>query len=382
MKFVGNYVQNIKLACIASAVSGHNLMLISQPGWGKTDMVRDAAAAIAGGDGTIYLELDPSTPPDTVKGAYDPAKLLEGQLCRIVTGTPYDPAARVVILDEFWRSSDVIADALIHATNQKAIDQTTRPVFWGTANFVGKAERTEALRDRFAMWYHLEPELNVRGIVAAHLNNGTGHDPDFTQGLPSWDVCLDIRRLTPGKTALDLIENRLNVLAVEAQKEGFVINPRRIVQWAEIAFRYSAYVNGTNDFSTLPLNLGTILQWCYPTTDKATAKKWAAVCASIIDQVGSALEAYKAESYKLFQQTAAASSSSNIQDLIMKMGGCLTKAQQEICGLVNVDYSHYRNHMDPTDPENPLVKLDPRIMATLATITDWFTKAINHQPLD
>lgn len=171
MKWMGQYPKDVKLALIASAISGHHCIFVSEPGYGKTEMAHQAAKAVAGEDGRLMIPIDPSTPPEAIRGAWNPASMLQGKLERVVDGTPYDPTIKVVILDEIWRANDVCFDALIHVTGRKDIDQTTRPVFWGTANFVGKQDRTAALRDRFAIWMWLNPALPA-GLVESHLNNG------------------------------------------------------------------------------------------------------------------------------------------------------------------------------------------------------------------
>ncbi|MCK9598650.1 MAG: AAA family ATPase [Sphaerochaeta sp.] len=355
MKFVGSYVSQLKGTLAASAVSGHNVMLISAPGWGKTEMARAAGNYIAGQDGLITVELDPSTPPETIRGAYDPAALLNGQLNRLVDGTPYSPKAKVVLLDEVWRANDVVFDSLIHATNRKDIDPRTRPVFWGTSNFVGKGERTEALRDRFALWVWMEPDLDVSAVSSAHLFNGTGIDPEFTKGLPTWAECLDARSAVPTQRAAKVVIDIVEKLAAEAQA-NFIVNPRRVVQWTEILFRNTFLVTGTNDFQRVPDHIAGLLRYAYPAPEKETARAWGEVAASIADPVGAAIEAARAEILKEFRRVAAIKDIKERTNNLTGLGVLLANAQSNLSSIGGDD---------------------PRVGNVVSEINGWMVAAVN-----
>lgn len=356
MKFAGSYTQKFRSILTASAVSGQNLMAISSPGWGKTDMARATARGIAGDQGMIFIELDPSTPPEVIRGAYDPAALLNGELKRIVTGTPFDPNAKIVILDEVWRANDVLFDGLIHATAQKAVDPAKHPVIWGTANFVGKAERTEALRDRFAMWYWMDGELDTSGVIAAHLNNGfSGVDPDWSNGLPDWQTCLDIRAAHPGSHALQAVTEMIETLVEEAGKANFPINPRRVVQWSHLLFCNGMYQTGSDDFNTVPTAASAMLRYAYPASDKATSQKWAEVAVSIADSVGAAIESYRAVALEKFQSIMRIKDIRERQSHIGELSQVLVAATADL---------------------ERIAKKDPRGAEALAEMTGWFAKAV------
>jgi len=329
-------------------------MTISKPGWGKTEMAIQSARAVAP-DGFAFIELDPSTPPEVIRGSYDPAAMLNGQLVRLVAGTPYDPTAHVVILDEIWRANDVVFDALVHATNQKLIDQINRPVFWGTSNFVGKAERTEALRDRFAMWLYMEGTLDAAGIINAHLNNGTGFDPDWNKDIPVWEECLKIRSSHVSEKAQEAITQMIENLHDEAIASKFDVNPRRIVQWSEILSRVSTLYYGSTDFDTVHPNAAWMLRYAYPCETADRAKAWKEVAASISDKVGTAIESYRAIALEKFQDVAKANSDpSEKTKLMAELGQVLVKAEQEF---------------------KRIGAGDPRSDAAMKELTQWFSKA-------
>lgn len=367
MKFVGKYTQEFKSVLAASAVSGLHTMSISEPGWGKTEMIRQAALGVCGQEnGVVMVNLDPSTPPEVVRGAYDPAKLLNGELSRIVVGTPYDPDAHIIILDEIWRANDVVFDALIHATSQKALDPRKHPVFWASANFVGKSERSEALRDRFGLWVWLQGSLDARGVAAGHLLNGNGVDESFQKGLPSWQECEEIKHTQPTARSLDLVQGVIETLTVEAgkttntRKVPFKVNPRRIVHWAELVHRMSVYLTGTNDYQSVPGGATQCLKYAYPATDIETSREWAKVAISIADSVGELIEKWRDVIYGELERA----SNLDLTQRTLKIGNLGQKISEAEKELKSRGGS------------------DPRVQEALTQFMSWFTKVVAGQKLE
>lgn len=358
MKFVGSYPNTIKSVFIASALSGNNAMVVSPPGWGKTEMALQGASKVSGGnEGVIFLELEPSSPPELVKGTYDPAQVLQGKMVKLLDNTPYDPRARVVILDELWRSNDIVFDALVHATNNKQVDPFTKPVFWATSNFVGKSERTEALRDRFAFWLHIEPDsLSAKDVMKSHINNGHTSDEGWANDFPSWDECVKIRQSQISDDAAECVCILGEQLAAEAEKEKFIVNPRRLTQWTEILARLSVYYSGTTSFTTVPMEASKILRYAYPCVDATTSIRWQKVAAAVSDVVGTAIEEYKAMALNKFEDVVKASSSSDRTRLVTDLGVALAEAQTTL---------------------QTVGGKDPRVATVCQELTDWFAKAVS-----
>lgn len=291
MKFQGKYTEEIKNLLIASAVSGQNAVLVGPPGWGKTHMALTAAHAVADKGGTIFLEFDPSTPPEVVKGAYNPAALLDGKLERVFDDTPYDKRAKVVICDELFRTSDIVFDAFIHVTENKTRLPSQMPVFWATANHVADYNRVEALRDRFALWMYLDVgKPDVKNIVKSHLSNGIHvEDPTWKSSFPSWKECMEIRRSHPGKVQIAMVSEFISALSKESHNCGFEINPRRIVQWSAILYCYSSLLSGTTAFQLIPKDVMRMLSYAYPNVNAEDAEKWRTAVLTMVDKEGAAL---------------------------------------------------------------------------------------------
>jgi len=340
-KFVGAYPKVIKEVLTTSAVSGENAMLLSSPGWGKTEMALQTALGITKSkDNVIFLELDPATPPEVVRGSYDPAQALQGKLVRMLENTPYDPKARIVILDELWRANDVLFDALVHATSNKMANPVTKPVFWGTSNFTGKAERVAALQDRFAIWYYLStPDLEIKSIVSAHLNDGDPQnvDGDWAIDLPELKTIESVRQAKPSQSTVDAIQEILYSLADEAMHQSFSINPRRIVQWTAMVYRMGVLETGKSDFTDIPMRARRILRWAYPCPDANTASKWAEVSRVMEDSIGAAIEAYRAEAINKFRKVFKQSDASARAGQVAELGMMLANAESELIKIGGKD---------------------------------------------
>jgi MoxR-like ATPase len=364
-KFIGSYTKTYKSLLQASAISGINLITISTPGTGKTDMSLSAADAIGGKDGTVFIELDPSTPPEIIHGSYDPAAMLNGKLSRIVKDTPYDPAAKIVLLDEIGRSNDIVFDALVHATNQKRRAYADAPVFWGTSNFSIKGERTEALRDRFGLWYWMDADISVKDIAHAHLQNGFSKDTSFIDGLPAWDECVRIRGLRPSQRSEDLIADLIDALATEAKEKAFDVNPRRIVQWSHFLFTNTVFATGTQDFTTIPNTVLGLLKFAYPLTSHDQAVEWSKVAGSVADIVGSAIESFLAEAVAKFQALAPKSGDPSARtSTILTLGIALKDAQEQLNALTS-----------------GVGQDDPRVSEAMNQLNDIYARAVTGEPL-
>jgi hypothetical protein len=282
----------------------------------------------------VFLPLDPSTPPERLLGAYDPAQMLNGQLVRIENGTVYDPNGKIFVLDEIFRANDIACDILLHAIEDKFSSLATRKVFIGTSNHIGKAERVEAFRDRFALWMIFNPEIGSGDVSNAYLNslihNGSNPvDTDWAKDLPAWDDILKIRSLKPTQKSADVITDMVKTLASEAKEAGFPVNPRREVQWTELLFFTTTYKKGSNDFTDIPANVSNLLQYAYPITDTETAASWKQVALSVHNTVASAIEAIKNVAYQEFVKIANASGR-GAQDNIVMLGAKLAEFNSEL----------------------------------------------------
>jgi len=339
-KFQGQYIQDTKLALIASGVSGVHCMLIGPPGFGKTTIAEIMAEAMFEPQRKVFLEFEPTTPPEIVEGHYDIAALLGNPPVsrRIVDGTVNDPNAKVVICDELFRSMDPAFDPILHAMNRFKKMGDLSPVVWATSNFTATTERTEALRDRFGLWVWMQDIMLDWRSVAMNQMNGFGQLLDIGDGLPDWNDIQDIRAARPGAKAIRAVVDVIESLAQEAIK-GFVddkghlvakfdMNPRRTDQWMNVLFRMGYWISGNADFSEVPADARRCLQWAYPLTDIKMARMWAQVCNAVSDPVQTAIEGLKYKAYQAYKDVLSEDISK--QAAATKLGKLLSENMREL----------------------------------------------------
>lgn len=341
--FQGQYVEELKLAAIASAVSGVHVMFIGKPGRGKTMIAKFAAMIMFGVDRVVFLRFDATTPPEKIQGHPDIAKLLsETPVFELVKdGSIYDPNAKCIILDELFRAMDTSYDIVLDALDRQDINADDAPVAFATSNFTATSERTEALRDRIGLWVWLPDEaLDVKAIVMNQLQS-LGVGLELTDHIPTYADIQRVRAARPGKDAIQCIAETIETLAAEAEKgltddnnnvvARFEVNPRRLDQWGRILFRMGYWLTGDDNFSVVPDQAKKCLRWAWPLTDERQAQHWAAVVGAIADPVDGAIQALMNECYKKFRDVSDRKLSPSAA--AVEFGKVMTEGMQNITSL-------------------------------------------------
>lgn len=356
--FIGSYSKTIVEVLTASVLANQNAMLVGLPGWGKTD-ISDQLARHYAGDDYCLLEIEPSTPPDVAKGAYNPASLLNGRLERVLTGTPYAPGTKITILDEIGRANEVLYDALLHVTNRR--DAGRHPV-WGTANYMPNNERTAALVDRFPLWVHLKQErLDMGALVKAHMN-GDGRPQIDPAGVPTWQEIEQVRSFAPGHNAIAAIDNLLSELQQEVEAANLTVHPRRGQAWMWLLYRVSAWKTGTADFNSVPDYAKKFLRYAWPCLTADEQDTWATIAGSVVDRVGSAIEETLAEVGTELKKLINEKDAMKRAAIIQNFGMMMSNAQTTLKAVSKGD--------------------DQRIDKAILTMNNWLSLAVQGKPIE
>ena len=339
--FTGAYVADILQVLTASAISNTNAIVISPPGFGKTEIFSRAAHEMTGGQWN-FTALTPSSPPTLIEGVYNPAEFLKGNMVRRVEGTAMDPRNRVVILDEIGRASEPTYDSLLHAVDRKDVPANQRPVFWATANFVLTDERTEALRDRIGLWMHVRPVIHDQRQMLDSFREAFTHDLQLAlpQAVPSWDEIVRVRACLPGPRAhnalADFIQSVCEEIAQPPEPEN--PNPRHLRQWYNTLFRYSVFLKGTENFTEVAAEAKKLVRylWVQPTVKEWEA--WGKKTRGVSDFVGAIIAAVQQHTIgqlnELIQKTKARGKGDE-QNMVMQATAIIQSGQKEItqkCG--------------------------------------------------
>lgn len=309
--FSGHYVKDVVDMLVASLLSGQNAVLMSAPGYGKTDIAATVAEGVAPGRWNL-LPFDDSSMPSEVKGAVDSGELItNGRYVINTDGTPYAPKMRVIIADELFRANDAVFNALLHALDpikQKLARQgyeeadRTPCITWATSNFVAKGEKLEAVLDRFGLWIWIDSSIpDVAAIVGSHLSsNGK---PSLGHDLPTWEKIMWVREQVPSDKAKDAVIKCLEGVANEAVNlfGETAVNPRRLAQWSQVLLRCAIYYSGTADFDTIPKPAVEALRFAWPSKEAWVARSWKEAIHAMRDPLEALCESLMVEATKLIQ---------------------------------------------------------------------------------
>ena len=356
--FVGRYVREIREVAVGSLFAGVHASFQSPPGWGKTDILSNVAKAVAGAGHYNRIDLMPSSSPSSFTGMDDPQELINnGKLVKVTDGTPYDKAMRVILADELFRANDPTFDAGLHALDPQKQDHC---VVWAANNFVAKGERVEALLDRIALWYWLNPAqtLDVEETVTAMM--GSIGKPSVPGWIPTWEMIEEVRKAVPGPKATEAIRDYIAVLVQEGSQEGFNVgHPRSIAQWWRILFYNSVAITGDPNFSTIPAEAANLIKYAYGAASYAEARKWADMVAALADRVQAEIDRILADNVEAFKRVAAMTDMGQRTQAAIELGQRLASAQTTL-------YSQFGAS-------------EPRVSEAMTLLTQWHTAAVMGQ---
>src|SRR5438105_6196633 len=147
---------------VIAAVAQEPLLLVGPPGTAKSDLVlkfKDALG-LAEGDYFEYM-LTRFTEPSEIIGAIDIKELREGKYLRRKEGKL--PTAKLVFLDEIFKSNSAILNILLTIINERKFYQEGKPeavplkVLFAATNEVPEMGELAALKDRFVLKVESRP---------------------------------------------------------------------------------------------------------------------------------------------------------------------------------------------------------------------------------
>lgn len=153
--------RELELATLCASV-GEPLLFVGPPGTAKSDLVVRFVEAV-GLDTGDYFEymLTKFTEPSEILGPIDIARLKEGRFRRRTSGML--PEARVVFLDEIFKSNSAILNTLLTIINERKFYQDGAPtpvamnLLFAATNEIPEQTELQALGDRFVLKIETRP---------------------------------------------------------------------------------------------------------------------------------------------------------------------------------------------------------------------------------
>ena len=151
----------IDLMCVA-AVAQEPLLIVGPPGTAKSDLVLKFKDALGMGEGDYFeYMLTRFTEPSEIIGAIDIKELRDGKYIRRKEGKL--PTAKLVFLDEIFKSNSAILNILLTIINEKKFYQDGVPepvplrVMFAATNEIPEQGELAALKDRFVLKVQSRP---------------------------------------------------------------------------------------------------------------------------------------------------------------------------------------------------------------------------------
>jgi len=310
----------------ASLLSGHNMVVISEPGTGKSSLLYYMAKQVFG-DYFLPMYCTPTTREEEILGYQNPEYLINRRVSEeqglpfwVIDETPFDPRYPLIFLNELSRLGDIGADAMIPAIDYGSIrietprlrnalaaleGQWSPKVFWADSNWLTPTQRNAALRDRFALtvWYSL-PVVNIARVMSKNEISEWKFDlPDVQQINEVRGWLVDWMESPEDTKAYQLILSALTEIQSVLDGQPFSINHRRVRQWQKVLFSMAAYEAGTPNFTELPTKAFEALSYCYPTIDPSHAFAWQSIVMASVDTVATTIAHLEGQAIEMWKTT-------------------------------------------------------------------------------
>lgn len=172
-----------------SAVAGEPLLLLGEPGTGKSDLVVKFAEAL-GLERSDYFEylLTQFTEPSEILGPIDLEQLRQGRHKRRMEGML--PTAKLVFLDEIFHANSAILNVLLTILNERKVydDGTPQPIamkaMFAASNELPEGPQLAALGDRFPLKVLCESVCDSE--LESLVQLGIRHESSLARGQRPW----------------------------------------------------------------------------------------------------------------------------------------------------------------------------------------------------
>lgn len=358
---------------IGAVLAKQNLLVVAEPGTGKSGMCKWMPHQIFGEEHQLVIECSPSQTRADIAGYSNPLYKLTpnaeemGITEWVVEGTPLDPRYDVVVLEELTRDSTVGFDELVHRMH----DETTghRPVFVANANWLTVDQRTLPLFERIASIYHFVADGD--DDVEAFLYSKDLSAREFD--LPTRDEVMQVRQWLNEFMLLEGEElNQLScfaaiksaILEVKRLTIGTPLktNKRRLKTWKAMLYATGCYFNGMQqDWETLPVGAYEVLKFAYPCQRKEEQDLWQSIVAGLYDPEGGVVAEMLENAYADFKETVK--NANGNKDIIMRELGD--------------KFQNFSAEMDSMYSAS-----DPRVVEAKKLLNAMYRAAVQGKPLD
>ena len=278
---------------LTAVLAGEHCLFLGPPGTAKSSLCRAIAQAFGGS----YFErlLTKFSTPEELFGPISLKALEQDRYQRVTTGKL--PEAEFAFVDEIWKSSSAILNALLGIMNERQFMNDGAPItcplvtMFGASNELPEGKELEALFDRFLLRFDVQYLLrpsNFRAVLVA---------PEPTPSVMlSMEVLRDAQTQVTNVRITDETVQALISIRDSCKAEGIVASDRRWKKMMKVV-QASAFLTG--EASTTPEDLLGLTHalWREPKEQSKVAQ--------IVGQLADPVSAKAAEILDAARETAA-----------------------------------------------------------------------------
>jgi MoxR-like ATPase len=250
---------------LLSAIAGESIFLLGPPGVAKSMVARRLKYAFQHAQSFEYLMGKFST-PDEIFGPVSISKLRDEDRYERLT-EHYLPGAQIVFLDEIWKASPPIQNALLTVLNEKIFRNGEKEIKVDLRGLIAASnelplagEGLEALWDRFLIRLVVEGIENKELFNAMITLSGGSAEGDYVnkelkisdEEYKSWSEAIDYIFVPPHILGvIDYLRSGLQELGQDQETEAdYYISDRR---WRKIVrlLRTAAFLNGRRELDLM-----------------------------------------------------------------------------------------------------------------------------------
>ncbi|MGC9025697.1 MAG: AAA family ATPase [Chloroflexia bacterium] len=352
ISLAGSYLDPAAESVLAASCGRVHALILGAPGWGKSVLARSFAGTYL--SPSLALSCDPSTPPSRAPGRPHVGALLEGRERTFTEGSLSDRALRGAVLDEIFRASDPLWDALLPVLERPL------PVVLATANWVAKGDRVEALKDRVALWVWLSVSASPQDLGAVAdaalqrlalqvADEGDAAALGAVFRHPAWpdnpEAIREVWQMAPTPRAVQAVREVVESLAREALQAGFAPNPRRADQWARLIFGRTCLERASPDWAAPAEAALRALAYAWPASSEEEAATWRQVALRVVDRTGALVEALLGE-IKSQLQTLASLPPERRAQMAMEVSRFLAEKEEALRAIPDERATRARKALD------------------------------------
>lgn len=216
-------------------VSKQHMVMIGEPGVGKSALVNDLTSRIVKGN-VFSWQLNKTTDPSEIFGPFSIKSMENDSFARKTDGTLVD--AHIAYLDEVFKANSAVLNSLLQTMNERTFNNDGQVVkcplisIFASSNEWGDDSNLEAFTDRFIFKHHIK-YLNNKDLKKLIMLKINGAKPKFQDKISLEEIEFlqeNVKLVSIPKNVIDIFLDCISLL----KRIGISVSDRKAVQCLDI----------------------------------------------------------------------------------------------------------------------------------------------------